>query len=528
MAKIIVDMSGRKGLSNYTSLTNNAYFIEDGELVQSGSDMWNPFVRDGHLSPSFSSATNVTFDTTLTDAVKCFVYDAVQDDYYVSAKHQIYKGDSLLDTSLANVYVGNASDNILDLELYQVNGVRKLFFVYKTAAGKADIGISSLPYDSATDNPTWLTGTVTGAFTNDLNNDAWIQNSDNGFAYFLMANQVYKIDGTLSGGANGTISSALLFPVDTTVVDSLDYNGKLFIALHKYSFNTRLSNLNYYPTGAVESGIYIWNKATTTASSSDYIPLPSVSIIHKIFLGGNGKISLIATNVSSVTSLYEFDGSSFVVVKTLSIAAYPVLRDGLSKFHNGVVFYAKNGYVYYIGKPNQYSDYGVFQIYNTDENSYPDGIIFQAKVSDSSALFIGYYSSVPSYKNIIVSMPINYSELLTSFETQNYSSLYYKTIFLPHLSTVNHVLVYGMKCLTSGSTQIGQVIVSINSDAFIKTFLVTKDLWSRGYIDIPVEKPFVDSITLRVVYPGNVNVGRNEDFSPAYAEIDYTPTKTNR
>ena len=65
------------------------------------------------------------------------------------------------------------------------------------------------------------------------------------------------------------------------------------------------------------------------------------------------------------------------------------------------------------------------------------------------------------------------------------------------------------------------------STTAFKSHAITRDDMSRGYIDIPINKQYVNAIQLEVEY-NTVNTLYTYTFAPSMAVVDYTPTSTNR
>ncbi|HRF70689.1 MAG TPA: hypothetical protein PKV66_04595 [Candidatus Pelethenecus sp.] len=529
MSKITLDISGRKGLIQFPSQSvRNSYLGEDGLVVDG---VYNPFIRYGYLSPSTASVTNVTLDNTQNSAFKASVYDGINDDFYFYEDGSLYKGDTTSDTSLTRVVQtpNTNADGARDLEIYQVNGVRKLFGVYQANAGNAEIFISSLPYDTATDNLTWLTATVSGAFSNTLSGDAWLQVSDNGFMYFFMENQVYKIDGTAAtGGANGTISSALLFPVGYKVVDSLDFRGKLLIAFHSYNTSTRDNNPSFTPSGKSTAGIYVWDRSTAISSSTDYIPVPGINIIHKLFITQSGKIRLIGTDTSGYTSLMEYNGATFEYIKRIGYNAHPLYRDSMGDFAGMSTWFGKDGILYMYGSISPGEKEGLYKLYSISLQSTSGGIILTSNGTSSTApaIYLTYQASGGTLTNSRLKIFTLSSQI--GSDTMGGGTITFPVKFLPKLSTVNFIRIFGAPAATTGSTTIATINIYLNQSSSVwaaKT--VSLDIWSRGYIDIPINKPYVNSIQLEITFGAGI-AGGASDFAPAYAEIDFTATETNK
>jgi hypothetical protein len=529
MAKFNINMSGMGGLSQYPSQSlRNVYAVKDGTVVDGE---YNPFIRYGYISPTTSSITSVTTDNSQNSIFKACHYDAINDDFYLFENGAIYRGDTTTDTSLTRVVTtpNNNADIAADLEIYQVNGVRKIFGVYQSNAGKAEILISSLPYDSATDNLTWLSGTVSGAFSNDLVGDAWMNVADNGFAYLFMENQVYKIDGTIAtGGTNGTISSALLFPNGYKMVDSLDYRGNIFIGIHNYPNDTRNNNPSFIPSGKLEVGVYIWNRSTTVSSGADYIPLSGFKEIKKIFLSPSGKVRVIAIDDTGYTHILQYGGSDFQPIFKVGYNAYPTHRDSVSSFGHITTWFGHDGVLYMYGSINPGDEECLYKLYHVAVASTTGGVILTSPGTSTTppALYITYQASGGTLTNSRLKIFTITSQAASDVTAGG--TITFPLKYIPKLSTVNFIRIFGVPSATTGSTTIATINIFLNqSTTQWASKTVTLDQWSRGYIDIPVDKPYVNSIQLDLVYASGLTIGTS-DFAPAYAEVDYTPTETNK
>lgn len=138
MAKLYIDLSGQGGLGDkffgdadqITPSPNRRLLGNEGVMAQG---TFNPFTRFGFLSPTVTTLHSVTADQTLNAVMGSSQYDHINDDAYLAERgRQIFKADGFDDLTLSRVQQLPASTSIDDLEIYQVNGVRKLFYVYKT------------------------------------------------------------------------------------------------------------------------------------------------------------------------------------------------------------------------------------------------------------------------------------------------------------------------------------------------------------------------------------------------------------
>lgn len=525
MAKKIFDISGRKGLAQYPSQSlRNAYAVPDGLILEG---IFNPFVRYGYLSPSTGTLTNVTADQTIGSNISCSIYDAINDDFYIGTGSQIFRGDTMSDTSLTRVVQISGMD-VKDMEIYQIFGARKLFVMYSDGSNNYDIAISDLAYNSGTDDPTWLSATVTGHFVTAGTGDMFMQVSDNGFAYLFFENQVSKIDGTATGGSNGTISTALAFPAGYRMVDCLDFRGKMMIAIHSYNINTRNNNPGFFPGGRLDVGIYIWDKQQTVSSSSDYIPLTGFNVIHKIFLSPSGEIRVLATDASGYTMLLKYNGATFQTIQRIGFNAHPLYRDSVGNFANMSTWFGRDGNLYMYGSLAPGDTEGLYKIFAVGVSSTSGGVILSASGSTSTSP--GIYLFYADSGNTLTSSRLNIFTIISQSgaDTTASRTITYPVQILPKLSTVNFLRIFGAPSATTGSTTIATINIYLNQAVTAwASKTITLDQWSRGYIDIPINKPYVNTIQIDVTFANGLTIGTS-DFAPAYAELDYTPTETNK
>lgn len=524
MAQLTLNLSGKLGLNNYTSSQGgrNDYVAKDGQI---SGGLMNPFIRYGYASPATQTSTNVTLDNTQNSNFNCTHYDAINDNIYLGEYGQLFKGASATATSLTRVLVtpGGNADIIRDIDIYMVNGVRKIFVVYQTAANKCNICISSLPYNSGADDKTWLTATVTGQFTNALTGDAWLQVSDNGFAYLLMENQVHKIDGSLVGGTNGTIyPNALLFPVSYRMVDSMEAHGLMFIAIHNYNTDTRNTTVPAL-TGPLNVGIYVWDRQTTVFGVTDYIPLNGFTIINKLFLSPTGKIRVLATDNFGRTQLLEYDGSAFFPVITIGQNSRPLFRDSFTTFGELNTWFGQDGILYFYGSLAPKDTEGLYRLFaDTSISSTSGGIVLVSNgYQNTPAIYITYQIGGGTLKNI--RHLIYTSTGQTGGTTADGTPLVFPVKYLPVYSAVNFLKIPCIPTVDADpAVKIAQIDVYINQNTNIFT---SKNVFQRdansGMIDVPINKVGVWSIQLVVTWSANT-VG-TDDFAFNAGYLDYEP-----
>lgn len=524
MAKIQIDLSGRGGLApkHYgdrrtptTSTPNLRYIAADGQMV---SGTWNPFARHGYLSPASTTMTAIGFATDPLATPVASLYDPINDDYYFAGGRQIWLGDGWDDATLGEqIDLGSTgTPNIMDLEDYQVNGARKLFFVYEKS-GNVEIGISVFPYNTGTDDLTWLSVTVANPLLNQpLTNKAFMRVADNGFAYLFMDNQVHKIDGTTAGGANGTITAnALLFPVNFQIVDAVDHRGKLYIAIKNNISAVSAGSDNRYETMA---GVYIWDRRTATSESSDFIPVHGVKEIGKLFIDKNGALAMLCNNTNNITEVRKFNGSAFEVVEEVGYGQGISTPDGLTTANGSAVWLSGTGKIWaYGGADNKDGDhlYNLLSQIASFSTNTGGAIMF-----GSSTLSDGFLFSCFTTDDKVFQWSPQSGTAISQ------GDIYTPVHYLPQMSNVNYIDIYMAPNSGSGSTVCGTVKIYFNqSSTAWASKSITRAESATGYKRIEVNKQYINAVQLEVEYPTAVAPG-TIDFAPSISVIDYSPTLT--
>lgn len=558
MAKLQIDLSGRAGLAprfwgdiDRTVATPELRIL--GKEGQMADGIYNPFRRYGYMSPSNATFTDVTLDNASVGVLSSSIYDSVNDDFYFMDRQecQIYKGDGLDDVALTRVNGHGATGTpvSMDLEIYQINGSRKIFYVYEKS-GNLEVGVSNLPFDNTTSSPNWLTnaaaaGTATGSanatgsFTVAITNDAFMRVADNGFAYIFQDNNIHKIDGSTNGGASGTLSANVVqFPAYFQIIDAVDYRGNMYIALHQ---NTQavLSAGVSVSTNSTPCGIVIWDRQTSSVNMKDYIPLEGIKQIRKIYVSPQGDLRLIVVNSENITEIRKYNGSTFVAIEEAGYLAHPQFHDSVTTIGGLTVWLGYNGNIYAHGKISPFDTEGIFKIGNLPESIQTFGIttgavLFGGGSTDSysgntkpykTGLYVTYNNA--SSSKLIKAWDI-YGTGADGITTplQEQGDVYTLVKFLPAMSSVNFIDIYNFPIGTTGTSTCGTVKIYFNqSSTAWATKTITRDQAARGYITIDVDKQFINSIQLEIEFKNDVFPGTS-DYAPSFAVVDYTPTET--
>ncbi len=141
--KKFIDLSGRKGLANKfqgnlndtASAPQRIYLGEDGQFADG---IFNPLKNYGYLSPANNKYASVS--GSINSRIIATEYDSINDDLYMAEYGTtLWHLDGLTDTSLTSDRVLSTSGTILnDLQLYELNGTRQLYYVYTSITPPTD------------------------------------------------------------------------------------------------------------------------------------------------------------------------------------------------------------------------------------------------------------------------------------------------------------------------------------------------------------------------------------------------------
>lgn len=602
---------------------------EDNSKATSGDNrtmadgVYNPFRMYGYLSAANAQITTVTFaaSSTSTNLVSSVLFDKENSEFYVAERgNNLWLGTTLDATGLTTQGVALGNNNIItDLEIYQVNGVRKIFysfyaisdtftanagtdvltfanntqiangtpvtftnsggglpsplvagttyfavsvtgFTFKVSAtlnGSAiditttgtgtntvhgnfgGIGISNLPFDTQHDK--WLNQTVAGAFNMGANFHVMIP-SDNSYMYVLDGNAVHKIDGTIaSGGTNGTATpNVLYFPPYFNLVDAVDYRGNLLIAMHQYSSAIRgVSSLT--STYNAKCAVYIWDKLSSSAGAKDYIPLPGIKEIRRIFTSTSGVVRLIGINNENISVLQEYDGSKFNTIFELGYNAYPEYVDSFTQGPSYEMWQANDGNIYAYGRVSPNDNEGLFKLQNVTSTGAGAilycggnaGTPVNGYKAFRTGLYIAFTGGGTTYELLKWDMYGTGASGVTPVANPGnvYTPVYYMTEvqgythYPTSLATLNYIDIWMTPCASvSPSDLVVTINVFINqSTSHLASYPIYADKASRGYYRMEVNAPYVNSVQLQVVFPTD-KIGTTADIGIASAVLTYTPT----
>ena len=406
----------------------------------------------------------------------------------------------------------------MDLEMYQINGVQKIFYVYEKS-GNLEIGHADTGGAFANSNNDWLTADVSGSFTNTLVNDAFMRVADNGFAYIFQDNNIHKIDGNTSGGAAGTVTANVVqFPPYFQITDAVDNQGRIYAAVRQDKSPSSIT----ITLSSAPIGVYIWDRRTTVINMQNYIAIPGIREIKKIYVSPQGTIRAITINSETIVEIRELQGYSFNVIKTIGRRAYPSYNDSVNVHGLFTTWVSVDGIVYSHGRLSENDPESIYKIGSLSGTSH--GLSFVGNVGTSPFKFALHVSDILSGTYRFYKWSPNAKEDGTGLA--NAGNVYSLVKYLPQMSNINYIDIY-CNPKGSGSGTIATVKPYFNQSATAwASKAVTLDETGRGYVRIEVNKPYVNAVQLEIEFSTTVNLSGLTDFAPSFAIVDYSVTNT--
>lgn len=564
MSKLFIDLSGTAGLApkfygDANDTTGRPQLRTSGAKGQMAQGYWNPYRAFGYLVPP-TSMVNSSVAITETDAtydfnaeMKASIYDKggtngsngkgvwLADDVNVWAQN----GGSNAFTMTNIMHLATNTPKITDFEMYQVNGVKKLFVSYQETAGVGgDIGL--INPDAGGTNPTWLSGTVAGAFQTGATNEVVMISADNGYMYILDGSTLHKIDGTSAGGANGTAyPNLLVFPPDFILVDGVDWKAHLWIAVHTFQ-STVAGNTVSYNERVV--GIYSWDRQSVTTNMQDFIPVTGLIAIKKVYITSQGELRLIGISSERSVQIRRYNGSTFEIIQELPLWAFPPRRDSCTHTNGLFVWLGNDGKLYGHGRlpalqsGNAPYSYTADQIFLLGDMSGLPNIDFSAGAilaygAGSAGSFSSPPTSVPgiifSYSasggtNKVYQWFMNGTGTISSkAQVADAGNVYTLVQRLPGLAQVNWIRVWHLPVGSGGTTQMGTFTLYENQSASATTngaVSITQTDVQRGFKYIPMgAKGFNDfAIQFSMAWQTSTALSDTADWQPYAIEVDYT------
>jgi len=546
MSKEIINLNGIEGLAP-RYFGNKPYDVPHPEQVIAGSEgqyadgIVNPMSKLGYLSPANDTVQNVTVTSNPFHGVmSASVVDSINNYFFVGGANHVHKMKSLtgivFGVTSAEIqtidYGGPGGVKVTDLEIYTVNGVRRMFYSYRETGG-GNIGI----YDfSNTYSDGWLSGTCDGGFLTGATNNTRMIVADNGFMYILDGSSLHKLDGTVNGGTNATVTAnVLLFPATFQLVDALDLKGMLWISMMR---STRDLDYGESNTAVYNEycGVYVWDRQSTQATMTDFIPIAGVREIRHIF-SFQGVPACFTVSNTRYTQLRVYDGNEFRIVQELGFQAYPRYHDSIHNNGETITWLSNNGIMYVYGSIEPGAKNALYKIGDMTGHitasanfQYAGAIV---GVSGTESVTTGYNSTNEAYYLALKDSTATdyaylmrrwhpYSVNISGSEQHPLAGGFYSMVKqLPKLSFVTGITInFLSESYTSATTDVLDIDIYFNqsSTSWGRTTLKRSDA-ARGYKYIPIGKSGVNSVQVGL----NWKIAGNLQYSinPTFAEINY-------
>lgn len=557
MQLIKIDLSGLSGLSpNYAKLPSNLNYFGEDTHVSQGS--FNPFVYPGYLAPARSIKKTLTDGNTTVVSRTC-QYDPITGKFiHGGARSSNGKAAvnwfSTLDSTTYNTAVElSPTGTIYDFEIYQLNGVRKLFFTtYDTVGANGYIGVHNFTYftynwsnGAAAADASLYTSTVTNPGT--FSAPPFLRVATNGFMYAFVSNAVHKIDGTTAGGAAGTITANVLtLDANYKISDAVDWRNLMFMAVQD-----ALGSAFGQPTDGNRyvniCGVFVWDRVSTQVGQRDFIPIYGIKYINRIFVSHDGKLRIICTGSDGYVQLREYNGSSFDIIAELGTNSAPLFWDSLTISNYATFWLGQDNYIYAHGKPLTGLKNNIYKLGQITSSAIPSGyhgfLYYANNFSEATteALFTNYSTSAgaASITNKMVfnssTTPSGYSNSLPG--TADATIVKNKLTQLPFLSTVDSIKVMFATTTSSGTGDetdvMGNIKIYLNqSTTAFKSKDVTKKDLRKGYVTIPINKQYINNIQVGVDWTSVTSVGNisgiTNDMMPWYAVLSFESSGADR
>ena len=403
---------------------------------------------------------------------------------------------------------------------------------------RIDCGIMSLASNSVKDD-TWLSQTL-GVSLNSHSGYNFIRKADNGFAYVFTNNRVSKIDGTITGGTNGYVTKDVLtFPETFTITDAVDYRSQLYIAVQQYQNPATLT------TSIGSAGVYVWNRISTSIYSAEYLELPGVAKINKIYASPDGVLKLITTSDNGITEIRKYAyndsrGIIFRVEKTLGIGAYPESPDSFTSIGDKVTWIANDGNMY-VEKENIITKIHQIKAPGTGTaglatNITTGAILYGSGIETSGnnyrtnkqGITYSYLDGSTVYTKRVY--PFDLTTGTDAAQTPHQGDVYTKVKYIPIGSNVRTLRIYNAPITGTGTTVIATVKLYFNQSttASIPTGMtksITKDEAKRGYVDFKINSSNIQAIQVEIEWSTSVTLGA-DTYLPSFAVVNYDETKS--
>lgn len=372
----------------------------------------------------------------------------------------------------------------------------------------------------------WSSTVAEGKFIEETGKDMFFYLADNALAYWVVGNKVNVIDGGGTGGFFGRVNrNVLTFPSYIKLVDITETRSRMYFGVQ--TSDTENGNRRY---SANRIGVYVWDRRSQVLGSSDYYPCPGAREFKSLFTGHDGNVYAITVGNSGFSEIRAISGNQFAVIQTFEADGYPKARSGVGIKGSMTTWLGKNGIFYEYGptSPGQRDalhktgdmsgeagsglEPGPIFIGHEEASGPRMGVLFGWKDATNNRVQLWY----PNGEGTIDSVE----------QTANVGNVYTGVRLLPGLSTVSFIHLFGKPTVTDSTDDIATVKIYFNmSTTPWATKIIRKRDMNKGYYEIPVNKPNVNSVQIKFEWATDEIIG-DDTFCPFYALLDYEPTAT--
>lgn len=358
-----------------------------------------------------------------------------------------------------------------------------------------------------------------------------MRTADNGYMYLLENNYVHKVDGTTDGGSAGTVTpNVLKFPTKFKIADGVDFRGYFYIAINE----SPISAIHYN----AECGVYIWDRQSTAVRMREFIKVDNCREIIRIMISPKGDLILFVRASNGIIEIRKFNGQTFEAIQDLPQSAGFSYKDSITSGGNMLFWISYVGDIYAYGSYfNDSKDclYKIGKIKAADSNFINNGggaLIF-GSANGTESLLVSYTTAGGGTNNKMSRFAFNSIRKsdLSTVQSVVTDKIFYPVKALPILSNIKRLKIYMSQngISTDSTTIIAKINIYVNQS---NTPLMTKNIYlvdlKKGYIDIPVEKQYVNFIQISLEYTDLSGSGTDwmHRFKPSFAVLSYEDTQT--
>jgi len=555
--KMYIDLSGRGGLGprwygdegDTLSQYPQYRYIGDSDqktatigmstATELAAGVYNPTRRYGYMAPAPNSFTTVagSFNAdqpSFANEWSATVFDSAGHAWFGENGNFIWRettGGTYTPIREPFVFGGalpGTNVRITDFEIYQINGVRNIFYSYQETAAGGNIGNIVSPDSGG--SQTWLQSTCAGGFYLGKTNAHFMVVADNGFMYIGDGNAMHKIDGTAAtGGANGTATQNVLVDVSGySFVDAIDYKGALWIAREENPpvASAIIASASF---SGNKCGVYVWDRLQTVVNMTDYIPLVGVKAIRKIYVTQNGELRVLVLTSKDTVQIRQYDGNIFAIVDEALFTAWPTYRDSFTVAGNLVYWLGQDARLYahgpiVIGESD--SLYCIGDTSSVITGSYDTGsILFVDDLNSKTKTRTALMFSIISQGSPAVTNRIWYPNGVGA--TPLIGNVYTMVKYFPGLVKVNYARVYhNVGTVSNAATVQGTLNIYLNqATSNPATYSITQLDVGKGFKYCPINqgaRNAVFGIQAQIQWATGTTTADATDWLPRILEIDYT------